>query len=446
MSRTHFSGRTAVRRRGVALLLVMVGLVVCTLLVAGFLSTQGTSIGIARNERDAERGRNCAQSGIDLCYWLIQNRADWRTKMTPGVWLSNAPVGDGSVTVSAADGDGSGDFADDPTASVILTAVGTSNGRNFSLTCRVSPTGGGTVFRGGSFALGQLIMHNSAVVDSYDSSVGAYNALFPGGNALFASNYNGAGALTMDGFAAFRGTFIGGPLASLTNLVNSILGLLLPTNVSTASQNYIPGRVLAPNTAGLTVLAVPNLTGTPSTNIQVPPGQYASLAVNGANAILASGVYRVTGNFSNVGTLTIPTGANVVFEIDGITTNTGRIVVQGTGTLALYVAGATTLAGNLSSAGGPGNFKIMGLSSANTLTIKGSGTSVTGVIFAPQASLYLTDSAKLFGAMIAKDVTADKTSSFHYDENTKNIRMDNITGGSAPQGIADYVLNRVGAS
>ncbi len=42
--------RTAPRRRGVALLLVMIGLVVCTLLTAGFLSSQGTAIGIARNE------------------------------------------------------------------------------------------------------------------------------------------------------------------------------------------------------------------------------------------------------------------------------------------------------------------------------------------------------------------------------------------------------------
>jgi hypothetical protein len=366
--------------------------------------------------------------------------------MAPGVWLSNAAVGDGTVTVSAADGDGTGDFSDDVTAPVILTAVGSSNGRNFSLTCRVTPTGGGTVFRGGSFALGQLIMHNAAVVDSYDSSVGNYNALLPGSNALFGSNYNGPGALTLDGTAVFRGSFIGGPLATLTNLVNSILGVLSPTNVSTASQPYIPGRILAPNTAGLTVYAVPNLSGTSSTNIPVPPGQYPSITVNGANAVLSSGTYRVTGALSNVGTITVPTGNNVIFEVDGIASSTGKIQVQGTGTLQFYIAGATTLSGSLTSTSGPAALKVLGMNTATNLTIKGTTTSMTGVIFAPQASIYLTDSAKLFGAMIAKDVTADKSAAFHYDENTKNIRLDNITGGSAPTGVADYVINRVGAS
>ncbi len=42
--------RKNVRRkpRGIALLMVMIGLVVCTLLTAGFLSSQGTAIGIAQ--------------------------------------------------------------------------------------------------------------------------------------------------------------------------------------------------------------------------------------------------------------------------------------------------------------------------------------------------------------------------------------------------------------
>src|ERR1044071_7832729 len=87
--------------RGIALLLVMVCLVVCSILTAGFLSSQGTSIGIARNERDAEKARGVAQSGIELCYWLIKNRTDWRTAMSPGTWLSNFAIGEGTVTLTA---------------------------------------------------------------------------------------------------------------------------------------------------------------------------------------------------------------------------------------------------------------------------------------------------------------------------------------------------------
>ena len=67
-----------VNRRAMALLLVMIGLIVCTILTAGFLASQGTSIGIARNERDASKSRAIAQTGIDMCYWLMRNRSDWR--------------------------------------------------------------------------------------------------------------------------------------------------------------------------------------------------------------------------------------------------------------------------------------------------------------------------------------------------------------------------------
>ena len=95
------------RSRGVALLLVMIGLIVCTLLTAGFLSSQGTAIGIARNERDAEASRFLAQSGIDLCFSMIKNKSGWRESMTPGTWLNKYPIGNGTVTVTAASADGS---------------------------------------------------------------------------------------------------------------------------------------------------------------------------------------------------------------------------------------------------------------------------------------------------------------------------------------------------
>src|SRR3982751_1713287 len=91
-------------RRAMALLLVMIGMVVCTILTAGFLASQGTSIGIARNERDSAKCRGIAQTGIDMSYWLIRNKSDWRETMSPGTWLNNAAVGEGAVSVSAADG------------------------------------------------------------------------------------------------------------------------------------------------------------------------------------------------------------------------------------------------------------------------------------------------------------------------------------------------------
>src|ERR1041384_5080051 len=131
MTQTRFARRLAAvrsrsprRRRGAALLLVMIAMIVCSILPAGFLATQGTSIGISRNERDASKCRALAQAGIDLCYWLARKKYHWREPMSPGTWLNTLPLGDGAVTVSAADADGTNNFADDPTQAVNLTSTG----------------------------------------------------------------------------------------------------------------------------------------------------------------------------------------------------------------------------------------------------------------------------------------------------------------------------------
>jgi len=160
------------RRRGMALLLVMIGMVVCTILTAGFLSSQGTSIGIARNERDAARAHAISQTGVDMCYWLIRNKSDWRETMTPGKWLTNVPVGEGTVTVNVADNDGTNNFADDPSQGVTITSTGTCDSRNFVLTATIRPTGGGTVYRNGCYVGGAITVGNTdlltaATVDSF---------------------------------------------------------------------------------------------------------------------------------------------------------------------------------------------------------------------------------------------------------------------------------------
>src|ERR1700744_4571783 len=164
---TRRSSPRAGKPRGVALLLVMIGLVVCTLLTAGFLSTQGTSIAIARNERDAEQCRMLAQAGIDLCFAQIRaldtarttaDQPGWREKMSPGTWLSNFAIGNGTVTVAAHSAGATDSFTADYHQAVVLTSTGFANNRQFTLTATISPTGGGEVFRGGNYFAGNVVV------------------------------------------------------------------------------------------------------------------------------------------------------------------------------------------------------------------------------------------------------------------------------------------------
>ncbi len=213
-----------------------------------------------RNERDAEECRFLAQTGIDLCYSLIKNKTNWREAMTPGTWLNNYAVGNGTVTVTAASADGAASFSTDPTQAVVLHSTGMCNNRNFSLTGTIGPTGGGTVFRGGNFFQGTVVLGNNdlltvALIDSYNSTVSAYNALLPGSNAVLGSNSTAPGALTVKYPSTLKGSFTAGPtavLSSVVNLVTGLLGQLVggPVSTGVAAETRTAGNVIPPNFAG----------------------------------------------------------------------------------------------------------------------------------------------------------------------------------------------------
>jgi hypothetical protein len=69
-----------------------------------------------------------------------------------------------------------------------------------------------------------------------------------------------------------------------------------------------------------------------------------------------------------------------------------------------------------------------------------------GAIYAPQASVTMqTGATKFYGGVIAHDLTVKNASQFHFDEALKTLRIDSITGGSAPPGTADYTYTLVGS-
>ncbi len=448
------------KRRGMALLLVMVGMIVCTILTAGFLSTQGTSIGIARNERDAAKSRAIAQTGIDMCYWLIKNRSDWRTTMTPGSWLTNTAIGDGTVSVSVTDGDGTGSFYDDNTQAVVLTSTGSYDSRSLTLTASIRPTGGGTVFYNGNFVSGSIQIGNNdlltaATVDSYDSSVGAYNALSPGSNANFVSDAVGNSSLLVYFPSVLRGSYTAGPtapLGSVVGLVNSLLGVLPvgPSSIGALTENRNPGTVVFPNTTGLANLGAFNWSNQ-FTSKTAAAGKYTSFTVKSDTVFASSGITYVAGNMSisNTGTsiFNVPDGVNAVYVVDGsLTVDTGKITLTGTGQLAIYCNGSITITnGSVNNGGNTSRLTIFGGSSGGSITMTSSNAIVYGSIYAPQHTLKMqTVSPKIFGAVCVQSLTMKDSSALHFDEALRALRISNITGGSASPGTADYRISITG--
>lgn len=444
------------RRRGMALLLVMIGLVVCTILTAGFLSTQGTSVGIARNERDAAKCHAIAQTGVDMCYWLIRNKSNWRETMAPGPWLANVPIGDGTVSVSVASGDGTNNFANDPTQPAILTSTGTYDSRAFTLTATIRPTGGGTVYSAGNFISGNILVGNgdlltAATVDSYNSSVASYNALFPGTNAAFVSNSVASNSLLVYFPSVFRGSYTAGTTALLSNVVGLLGGASGPAATGTQTESRNPGTVIFPNTAGLAYRGAMSKTvaGTASYG---SPGTYDSItATTGTVNINATGIYNITGNVAltnSTAKLTFTDGVIAVVVVNGnLSVSSGAIQLLGTTSqVAFYVKGNITLAGgSLNNNGATSRATLFGGSSGGTIQITGTNGAMYGSIYAPQHDMTLSSSSpKFFGAVVAKSLTVKDSAAVHFDEALRTLKISNLTGGSAAPGTADYRLSVLG--
>jgi hypothetical protein len=104
-------------------------------------------------------------------------------------------------------------------------------------------------------------------------------------------------------------------------------------------------------------------------------------------------------------------------------TGNNAIVIGPNGSLKLYMAGANTkIAGNgvINKNGNALNFQYYGLDSNTSIDISGNGQ-FTGVLYAPNASLFLrgggNNAEDFIGAIVANNITMNGHFNFHYDEN-----------------------------
>lgn len=124
-------------RRGVALMLVMIAVIVSSIVAYSYLAGQSTSMGIARNINAHSRARYIAETGLDLTLAAVKADPAWRSTYSQGTWTANAPLLGGFVTVVAQDGrdtngdgiisipsEGDGSLSDDPADIFTLTVTG----------------------------------------------------------------------------------------------------------------------------------------------------------------------------------------------------------------------------------------------------------------------------------------------------------------------------------
>jgi len=114
-------------RRGVAMMLVMVAILITGGMALAYFGSRDNSIAISTNLETAARARSVADSGLELAITILETNTDWRTGLVEGVLLGDYALGEGLITITLLDADTQLPPTES-TDNVEITAVGSVGG------------------------------------------------------------------------------------------------------------------------------------------------------------------------------------------------------------------------------------------------------------------------------------------------------------------------------
>ncbi len=92
-------------RRGIALMLVMVAVLITGGMAVAYFGSRDNSIAISKNITSSANARTVAESGLDIAVAILETNSDWRIQHIDGRILENYAIGQGTVSVSIIDTD-----------------------------------------------------------------------------------------------------------------------------------------------------------------------------------------------------------------------------------------------------------------------------------------------------------------------------------------------------
>lgn len=287
-----------------------------------------------------------------------------------------------------------------PEVTITATYTAQGHGTTATLHAKLQPR---PLFDSAMLSKDVITLTGNAFTDSYNSSLGAYNADLGGGVYNIGSDAdvrtnltNTANAINLNaanGNPAIKGD-AGTGSGSTVSHSSKVSGAVTSTVDETISDNSVP--------AAMTGLASGGTLS--STVIPMGPGDYKydAISIAGNNEVEVSGAGTtriwVTGNVSTAGSSTLE--------------------LQSGGTLIMYVGGTVSAGGtgisNLNGTQYPGRMQIYGLSTCASVSISGSANFV-GLISTPSANVTLSGSSGYYGALVGNQLTATGGGGVHYD-------------------------------
>lgn len=375
--------------RGVVLIITLIIILVLTILAGAFFTRSITERSIASNYYNSTQALWLAESGIQKSIWELNHNS-----------CGNCTACGTSRCISGSLAGGNYNATIDTSARTVIS-TGTFKGFTRTVFANLAFK---SVFQYGLFCHDHISFTNSASIDSYYSSKGAYNALLSDGE-------NNVGA---DGDVGTDST----DDAAITLINNSKI-------------NGDAGVGGDPST-GIVLENSADITGSTTGDVNLPmPGVPVPSAPSG-------GWLTITAKDLNTGGYLAPSLAldskNRELNINGDVTlyvtgnitlnNMSNVNVNPGGKLTLYVDGTfsvdqTSKLNNTTQI--PGNLTIYSRYNGGDVGINfNQNTAMYGTIYAPQTNVTLAQSFQLFGALVAGSASLFNSTQIHYDLDLAN--------------------------
>jgi len=428
------NGAPQPQRRGVAMLLVLISLATATILTTAYLSSRDNSAEIGANVADSASARWSAMGGIELGIAIFQTEADWRTAHTNGVLLANHPLGNGSLDLLVEDLE-TGNPPTGSTTEVLLTSIATINGIDQTATATAHVPD--EEQKGIDVDLSEFAVFTGETVTLKDQATITRWPTAPksklGRRLAMGTQSNGSGTVKLENNAAAIDTTVyHGPGAS-GSMVQSSSG-------SVPSTTGLLDNIPLPESPAFPVSPPHEDDEYKNVQLGFPFDLNSDHRVNDLEVSTSNGRLTLTGDVTFVANddlrlrpdsgIYVDGNATVVVFDDVTLENNSFIELRDGATLTMYIGGAFRLDDAYvgderadksvrDASGGEGymnpeRIRIFGGSSAESWDTKDI-TVVKGNVYAPNASMKLTDTSALYGRIAANDLFMDKNAAVFYD-------------------------------
>lgn len=297
-----------------------------------------------------------------------------------------------------------------------------------------------TNFSYGALASKKIELSNTAAIDSYNSSIGPYsssktnNGSIRANDEISLSNNAEIRGIAETSGSITEGNCNGGKCRILKDVYYDSIGPNIEVNGSTCPNVHcFPQPIRRANPADTTGLVESKISSYAFPNND-NNNETDCITANalGSGCTITKGKYYLTSfNLENDPDLTFDTNdgdINIAVPADIIIKGT-NIIVNGTHSVKIYLRGGMTVSStskvnyNNNTNQTSSRFQVISDRSSPVSFSQGN-TRFVGIVFAPFATISVSQGAEIFGAMVGDTFSVTQSQNIHFDEDLKNLETD----------------------